>query len=86
MYIDDCLQGTQMIMHSEILDPINLGSTEMVTINQLADLVESIAGTRFKRVYDLSAPQGVNGRNSDNTLIPVSEGNGKRTGNCTHGE
>jgi GDP-D-mannose 3', 5'-epimerase len=69
MYIDDCLKGTQMIMNSEILDPINLGSTEMVTINQLVDIVESVAGTKFTRVYDLSAPKGVNGRNSDNTLI-----------------
>lgn len=69
MYIDDCLKGTQMIMNSDILDPINLGSTEMVTINQLVDMVESVAGIKFKRVYDLSAPTGVNGRNSDNTLI-----------------
>jgi GDP-D-mannose 3',5'-epimerase len=69
MFIDDCLKGTQMIMNSDILEPINLGSTEMVTINQLVDLVESVAGTKFKRAYDLSAPIGVNGRNSDNTLI-----------------
>jgi len=69
MYIDDCVNGTQMIMNSEILEPINLGSSELVSINQLVDLVEDIAGVKLKRSYDLSAPKGVNGRNSDNTLI-----------------
>jgi GDP-D-mannose 3', 5'-epimerase len=69
MYIDDCLSGIQKIMNSEILEPINLGSSEAVSINQLVDLVEGIAGIRLERKYDLSAPQGVNGRNSDNTLI-----------------
>jgi nucleoside-diphosphate-sugar epimerase len=56
-------------MNSEILEPINLGSSEAVSINQLVDLVEGIAGIRLERKYDLDAPQGVNGRNSDNTLI-----------------
>jgi nucleoside-diphosphate-sugar epimerase len=69
MYIDDCLKGIQMITDSDILEPINLGSSEAVSINQLVDMVEGIAGIRLKRNYDLSAPQGVNGRNSDNTLI-----------------
>jgi nucleoside-diphosphate-sugar epimerase len=69
MYIDDCLKGVQKIMNSEILEPINLGSSEAVSINQLVDLVEGIAGIRLERKYDLKAPQGVNGRNSDNTLI-----------------
>jgi len=69
MYIDDCLQGIQKIMNSEILEPINLGSSEAVSINRLVDMVEGIAGIRLKRNYDLTAPQGVNGRNSDNTLI-----------------
>ena len=69
MYIDDCMQGTQMIMGSEILDPINLGSDESVTINQLVDIVEEIAGVKLKRSYNLNAPKGVKGRNSDNTLI-----------------
>ena len=69
MYIDDCIKGTQLIMHSNILEPINLGSSDMVTINQLVDIVEEIAGIKLKRTYDLSAPKGVNGRNSDNTLI-----------------
>ena len=69
MYIDDCVKGTQAIMESEIDEPINLGSSELVTINQLVDIVEDIAGIKLKRTYDLSAPKGVNGRNSDNTLI-----------------
>ena len=69
MYIDDCLQGVEMIMNSEILEPINLGSAEMVSINQLVDMVEEIAGVKLQRNYDLTAPKGVNGRSSDNTLI-----------------
>jgi len=69
MYIDDCLKGTQMITASEILEPLNLGSSELVTINQLVDIVEDIAGLKLKRNYNLDAPKGVNGRNSDNTKI-----------------
>jgi GDP-D-mannose 3',5'-epimerase len=69
MYIDDCVKGTQMIMNSDILEPINLGSSELVTINQLVDITEDVAGIKVKRRYNLSAPKGVNGRNSDNTLI-----------------
>ena len=69
MYIDDCLKGIQLIMDSDILEPINLGSSEMVSINQLVDIVEDIAGVKLKRTYDLSAPKGVTGRNSENTLI-----------------
>src|ERR1700685_998165 len=69
MYIDDCLEGVGKIMNSEILEPINLGSAEMVSINQLVDMVEEIAGVKLKRNYNLTAPKGVNGRNSDNTLI-----------------
>ncbi len=69
MFIDDCLKGTQAIMNSDILEPINLGSDELVTINGLVDIVESIAGIKLKRNYKLDAPKGVNGRNSDNTLI-----------------
>jgi GDP-D-mannose 3',5'-epimerase len=69
MYIDDCLKGTQAIMASEILEPINLGSNELVTINELVDIVEAIAECKLKRSYNLKAPKGVNGRNSDNTLI-----------------
>ena len=69
MYIDDCLFGTLQIMESDILDPINLGSSELVTINQLVDIVEEIAGVRLERRYDLDAPKGVRGRNSDNTRV-----------------
>lgn len=69
MYIDDCVKGIDLIMNSDILEPINLGSSEAVTINQLVDITEQIAGIKLKRSYDLSAPKGVNGRNSDNTLI-----------------
>jgi GDP-D-mannose 3',5'-epimerase len=69
MYIDDCLRGVDMIMNSDILEPINLGSAEMVSINQLVDMVEEIAGVRLKRNYNLTAPKGVNGRSSDNSLI-----------------
>jgi nucleoside-diphosphate-sugar epimerase len=69
MYIDDCIKGVQSIMDSDIIEPINLGSAEMVTVNQLVDIVENIAGIKLKRVYDLNAPKGVMGRNSDNTLI-----------------
>jgi len=69
MYIDDCVKGTLAIMESGIDEPINLGSSELVTINQLVDIAEEIAGIKLKRNYNLSAPKGVNGRNSDNTLI-----------------
>jgi nucleoside-diphosphate-sugar epimerase len=68
-WIDDCVKGTIDILESDIVDPINLGSSELVTINQLVDIVESIAQMRLERRYDLSAPKGVNGRNSDNTQI-----------------
>lgn len=69
MFIDDCLTGIDKILHSDIQEPINLGSDEITTINGLVDLVEEIAGIKLKRSYNLSAPKGVNGRNSDNTLI-----------------
>jgi GDP-D-mannose 3',5'-epimerase len=69
MYIDDCTKGVEAIFESEIHEPINLGSNELVTINQLVDIVEEIAGIKLKRNYNLDAPKGVNGRNSDNTKI-----------------
>ncbi len=69
MYIDDCLKGTIDIMASDIPEPLNLGSNQLVTTNQLVDIVEDIAQIKLKRTYNLSAPKGVNGRNSDNTLI-----------------
>jgi len=69
MFIGDCIKGINDIMYSNINEPINLGSSEMVSINQLVDIVEDIAGYKLERKYDLSAPKGVRGRNSDNTLI-----------------
>jgi nucleoside-diphosphate-sugar epimerase len=69
MYIDDCTRGSQAILESEIHEPINLGSNELVTINQLVSIAEDIAGIKLNRKYDLNAPKGVNGRNSDNTKI-----------------
>jgi nucleoside-diphosphate-sugar epimerase len=69
MYIDDCVQGSQMILKGDSNEPVNLGSDELVSINQLVDIVEGIAGIKTKRNYKLDAPQGVRGRNSDNTLI-----------------
>ena len=74
MYIDDCLIGTQKLLHSDVEEPINIGSEEMVTINQLVDIVEEIAGVKLKRNYKLDAPKGVRGRNSDNTLIKARLG------------
>jgi GDP-D-mannose 3',5'-epimerase len=69
MYIDDCIKGILDIMYSSIEEPVNLGSSEMVSINQLVDIVEEIAGYKLDRQYDLNAPKVVRGRNSDNTLI-----------------
>jgi nucleoside-diphosphate-sugar epimerase len=69
MYIDDCVFGSRAILESEILEPINLGSAELVSINQLVSIVEDIAGVKLKRNHKLDAPQGVRGRNSDNTKI-----------------
>lgn len=69
MYVDDCTKGSQMMLESDILEPLNLGSNELVTINQLVDLAEEIGGVKLKRIYNLGAPKGVNGRNSDNTKI-----------------
>jgi GDP-D-mannose 3', 5'-epimerase len=69
MYIDDCIKGILAIMYSNIIEPLNLGSSEMVSINKLVDIVEDIAGFKLNRNYDLDAPKGVRGRNSENTLI-----------------
>jgi len=69
MFIDDCVRGTLAFMDSDCLEPLNLGSSELVTILELADLVQEIAGTDLAYTHDTSAPQGVRGRNSDNTRI-----------------
>jgi GDP-D-mannose 3', 5'-epimerase len=84
MYIDDCVYGSRMIMDGDRWEPVNLGSSELVTINRLVDIVEEIAGVKLERQYKLDAPQGVRGRNSDNAVIkerygwepsiPLSEG------------
>lgn len=74
MYIDDCIAGTLAISASDIVDPINLGSSELVTINQLVDAVERIAGVTLRRRYRLDAPVGVSGRNSDNTRLRAALG------------
>ena len=68
-YIDDCLKGTQLLMNSNITEPLNVGSDQMVSINQLVDIVENIAGVKLRRKYILDAPKGVRGRNSNNKLI-----------------
>jgi GDP-D-mannose 3',5'-epimerase len=83
-WIGDCVKGINLIMHEEVPEPVNLGSRELVTIPELVDIVEEIAGVRLERNYDPNAPRGVNGRNSDNTKLksyvgwepdtPLSEG------------
>jgi nucleoside-diphosphate-sugar epimerase len=74
MYIDDCVKGIDMITHSDIREPINLGSSELVSINQLVDYAEEVGGVKLKRKYKLDAPKGVRGRNSDNTMIQARLG------------
>ena len=69
MYIDDCIIGTEKILDSDIREPINLGSNEQVSINQMVDIIEEIAETKLKRNYLLDKPKGVRGRSSDNTKI-----------------
>lgn len=69
MYIDDCIEGIHKITRGENTSPINLGSSESVTVNELVDLVSKIAGIEIEKKYIRSAPKGVNGRNSDNKLI-----------------
>jgi GDP-D-mannose 3',5'-epimerase len=74
MYVDDCVHGTTLLTDSDVLDPLNIGSDQLVTINQLVDIAERIAGVTLERRYDLTAPQGVRGRNSDNTRIRAELG------------
>ena len=69
MYIEDCVKGTQMIMNGRSSEPVNLGSEEIVSINQLVSATEEIAEIKLNRKYDLSAPQGVRGRTSDNEMM-----------------
>lgn len=74
MYIDDCLIGSTRLMDSEVAEPLNIGSDELVSINRLVDIAEQIGGVKLKRRYKLDAPKGVRGRNSDNTLIKARLG------------
>ena len=69
MYIDDCLFGTIALTASDVREPLNIGSDELVSINQLLDIVEDIAGVTLTRRYNLDAPKGVRGRSSDNVLV-----------------
>jgi GDP-D-mannose 3', 5'-epimerase len=85
MYIDDCLEGISRIWESDYNDPVNLGSSELVTINQMVDMIEQIAGTQLERKYLLDKPQGVRGRNSDNTLIKKITGGWEPSVKLFHG-
>jgi GDP-D-mannose 3',5'-epimerase len=69
MYIDDCVRGTREILAGDNTEPVNLGSAELVTINQMIGILEEIAGIKVTKNHDLTAPQGVRGRNSDNTMF-----------------
>jgi nucleoside-diphosphate-sugar epimerase len=68
-YIDDCIDGTLRLTGSDVREPLNIGSEQLVSVDELVDIVEKIAGVKLERKYDLAAPQGVRGRNSDNTLV-----------------
>lgn len=68
-YIDDCVEGIYRLMQSSHREPLNLGQDRMISINELVDMVAQIAGKRVQRVHNLNAPQGVRGRNSDNTVL-----------------
>jgi nucleoside-diphosphate-sugar epimerase len=74
MHVDDCVRGTLMIMEGDLAEPVNLGSAELVSVDQLMDVIEDIAGVRLKRRYNLAEPGGVRGRCSDNTLIKSAFG------------
>ncbi len=74
MFIDDCVRGTMEILAGDAVEPVNLGSAELVTINQMVDILEGIAGVKVERSYNLDAPQGVRGRNSDNSLFRQTYG------------
>lgn len=69
MYIDDCVEGLHRLMRSDYPDPLNLGTDELISVNGLVDLISDIAGKKLVKKHDLTKPQGVRGRNSDNTRI-----------------
>jgi len=68
-YIDDCVEGIYRLMRSDFREPLNLGQDRMITIDELVDIVAKVAGKQIEKQYDLSKPQGVRGRNSDNSLL-----------------
>jgi nucleoside-diphosphate-sugar epimerase len=68
-YIDDCIHGTELLMHGDVVEPLNVGSSELVSVDELVSIVEEVAGVQLVRRYDASAPKGVAGRNSDNSRI-----------------
>jgi GDP-D-mannose 3', 5'-epimerase len=74
MYVDDVVKGIRLITHADIYEAVNLGSAELVSINQLVDIAEELGGIKLKRNYNLSAPRGVAGRNSDNTKLKAYTG------------
>lgn len=74
MYIDDCVEGTLRVTAGDNAEPVNVGSEELVTINQMVDIIEQIAGITVERSYKLDAPLGVRGRNSDNAFIRQTYG------------
>jgi GDP-D-mannose 3',5'-epimerase len=74
MYVDDCVRGTLDVLSGPPIEPVNLGSAELVTVDGLVSIVEDIAGTKLRRNHILDAPQGVRGRNSDNTLFRQTYG------------
>jgi GDP-D-mannose 3',5'-epimerase len=69
MYVDDCVEGLQRLMASDFSEPLNLGTDELISIDGLVDMISGIAGKTVRKVHDLSRPQGVRGRNSDNTRL-----------------
>ena len=85
MYIDDCIEGIQRLWQSDYSDPVNLGSAELVSINQMVGMIEDIAGIKLERKYLLDKPQGVRGRNSDNTLIKKVTGGWEPSTKLYHG-
>jgi len=68
-YIDDCVEGILRLMRSDFHDPLNMGQDRMITVNELVEIVAKIAGKKISKRHDLTKPQGVRGRNSDNTLL-----------------
>ncbi len=85
MYVDDCIEGMSRLWESDYTDPVNLGSSELVSINQMVDMIEQIAGTNLERKYLLDKPQGVRGRNSDNSLIKKITGGWEPSVKLFHG-